>query len=94
MKQLLTILHAENRLSPSVLSLVKGGDGSFKSSCISNWCNLYHGNCKDNNCQINDWDCNNNVCTTDCSMVCDTHCPPNRICGQNLNPDPSCPLAV
>lgn len=29
MKQLLTVLHAEDRLSPSALSIVKGGDGEY-----------------------------------------------------------------
>lgn len=31
MKQLLTVLHAEDRLSPSALSIVKGGDAIIMS---------------------------------------------------------------
>lgn len=94
MKKLLTILHAENRLSPSVLKFVKGGEMSMYSSCMKNNCNLFDATCTVNSCQINDLDCISNSCYRHCKVACYSNCDPNVICREDLNPDPNCPKAI
>lgn len=86
MKQLLTILHAENRLSPSVLSLVKGGDGPTIDICNVNKlsCEINSATCIINQCKINDQDCNFNYCNLNCLSYCISH----------VNPRPDCPTAI
>lgn len=49
MKQLLTVLHAEDRLSPSALSIVKGGDNPIIKPCTDNVCDVNKGSCTENN---------------------------------------------
>lgn len=87
MKQLLTILHAENRLSPSVLSLVKGGDGPIILICRLDNCSYYEAKCRINNCGYNNKDCDINVCQSNCKEF-------YLICKEFINPNPSCPREV
>lgn len=75
MAQLLEILHQENRLAPSALAIVKGGDGTTKM-CSENGCERNTGKCTFNYCQGNSGDCETN------------NCKGNYI--KNPNPDPSC----
>lgn len=92
MKQLLTILHAENRLSPSVLSLVKGGDVPLNPICRLDNCNKdlciqNQGNCIVNKCYYNYYDCDINECHSNCINF-------NSLCKEWINPNPDCPTAI
>lgn len=79
MKQLLTVLHAEDRLSPSALSIVKGGDAII--ICVSNTCRLNVGTCTiKNECGTNDQGCERNACVINCRSY--------------VPPSPSCPREV
>lgn len=82
MKQILTVLHAEDRLSPSALSIVKGGNGSL-TTCRLNNCGVFSGSCTDNSCEINDVDCTGNKCTVNCKSHCGQNCQGNLISGEN-----------
>lgn len=94
MKQLLTVLHAEDRLSPSALSIVKGGVDVI-ITCRLNNCGVFSASCTDNTCDINDMDCTGNKCTVNCRSHCASNCSSN--CSSHLisgeNPNPSCPTA-
>ena len=81
MKKLLTVLHAEDRLSPSALSIVKGGDGEYVF-CQENNCTGNSGSCNINNCQGNNAYCDRNGCSQ------------NFVKLPNPNPDPSCKREV
>lgn len=93
MKQLLTILHTENRLSPSVLSLVKGGDVPLNpicrldNECSSHGCYSYQAKCNINNCDHNNEDCEINNCQSNCMIFI-------PLCKEDINPNPSCPREV
>lgn len=65
MKQLLTILHAEDRLSPSALEIVKGGDAATPM-CLVNNCKFNLSICGSNICGANDDDCTINSCEVNC----------------------------
>lgn len=82
MKKLLTVLHAEDRLSPSALSIVKGGDGSL-TTCRLNNCGVFSATCTDNTCDINDVDCTGNKCTVNCKSYCGQNCSSHLISGEN-----------
>lgn len=91
MKQILTVLHAEDRLSPSALSIVKGGVDII-SSCQRNNCRIHKGNCGVNTCDINDADsCIANNCSTNCRSHCGSNCSSHLISGEN--PGHTCPTA-
>lgn len=79
MKQLLTVLHAEDRLSPSALGIVKGGDAIIMS-CGTNSCRLNVGTCTTNECGTNDQLCGTNTCVINCRSY--------------QPPSPSCPREV
>lgn len=93
MKQVLTILHAENRLSPSVLSLVKGGDVPLNpicrldNNCLTDECISYEAKCVINRCGFNNKDCEINDCQSNCKIFF-------PLCKGDINPNPSCPKAV
>lgn len=93
MKQLLTILHAENQLSPSVLSLVKGGDVPLNpicrldNNCFTDECTSYKAKCFINRCGYNNKDCDINDCQSNCKIFI-------PLCDRDINPNPSCPKAV
>lgn len=82
MKQILTVLHAEDRLSPSALSIVKGGVDII-SSCRLNKCDVFSASCTDNTCDINDVDCTGNKCTVNCKSYCGQNCSSHLISGEN-----------
>lgn len=66
MKKLLTILHAEDHLSPSALSIVKGGDAIIMS-CGTNTCDVNLNICTiKNECGTNDQQCERNACVINC----------------------------
>lgn len=90
MTQLLTVLHAEDRLSPSALSIVKGGDDPVPS-CRINLCGIHKGTCLNNTCNINDANCIKNNCETNCQSHCGSNCQGNLISGEN--PGHTCPTA-
>lgn len=90
MKQILTVLHAEDRLSPSALSIVKGGV-DVVIPCRINNCGVFSGFCTDNTCEINDVACTGNKCTINCKSYCGSNCSSHLISGEN--PNPSCPTA-
>lgn len=79
MKKLLTILHAEDHLSPSALSIVKGGDNPIIKPCTDNVCDVNKGSCTENNCSINDQKCVINKCGINCLS--------------HVNVRPDCPTA-
>lgn len=93
MKHLLTILHAENRLSPSVLRLVKGGDVPLNpicrldNNCITDLCIQNQGKCIVNKCYYNYYDCDFNECHSNCKDF-------YPLCKEHINPNPSCPREV
>lgn len=77
MTQLLKILHQEDRLSPSALAIVKGGNyNPLSNSCEKNSCQTNTGTCNINKCRGNSGDCDTNECKG------------NYI--KNPNPNPSC----
>lgn len=83
MKQILTVLHAEDRLSPSALSIVKGGV-DILSSCQRNNCREHKGDCGKNTCDINDADsCIDNNCGINCQSHCGSNCSSHLISGEN-----------
>lgn len=81
MKQLLTVLHAEDRLSPSALSIVKGGDGEYVF-CQENKCTGNTGSCNINNCQGNNAYCDRNDCTQNYIKIKDPN--PGHTCQREL----------
>lgn len=91
MKQLLTVLHAEDRLSPSALSIVKGGV-DVVITCRINNCGTHTGSCGVNTCTINDaTSCIENTCGTNCRSHCGSNCSSHLISGEN--PGHTCPTA-
>lgn len=91
MKKLLTILHAEDRLSPSALSLVKGGDGII-NTCRLNLCKINYNACGSNYCQTNDGQCDTNSCEINCTSYCGSNCGSNckGYLNPSINPGDSC----
>lgn len=83
MKKLLTILHAEDRLSPSALSIVKGGDDELVFCQINN-CTGNSGSCKENNCKGNDAYCEINGCSQNYTKIKDPN--PGYTCRPAFNP--------
>lgn len=76
MSQLLKVLHQEDRLAPSALAIVKGGNDAPTISCDKNACENNTGTCTINKCRGNSGACGTNECKG------------NYI--KNPNPNPSC----